>query len=115
MARNILRKVFKWIFKEEVAELERTKNGWQFALNRCLEKEKKLDNILGNIDVSVDVHHHSPSWAVISIQGERSDYIKFVDLGKSEIKDIKNFLMNFDRTKIDASPGESKFLKIKRY
>lgn len=110
--KSLIRKFFKWVFKEEVKRLNQTQTGWEFALNRCLDKERKLDNILKNIDVSVDVHHHSPSWAVISIQGEKSDYIKFVDLGKSEIKDIQNFLRHFDRRKVDASPGESKYFKI---
>lgn len=109
--KKLIKKFFKWVFKEEIDELIRNKNGWQFALNRCIEKEKKLDNILGNIEVSVDVHQYSPSWAVISIQGEKSDYIKFIDLGNSEIKEISQFLRKFDREKIDAYPSLYRFMK----
>lgn len=111
MIRKILRKIFNWIFKEELENLNRIKNQYQSTLDRCIDKEKKLNNILGNIDVNVDVHQYSPSWAVISIQGEKSDYIKFVDLGKSEIKEISNFLKKFERQKIDAYPPLCKFMR----
>lgn len=90
------------------------------ALDRAIEKEKKLENILGNIDVSVDVHQYSPSWAVVSIQGEKSDYIKFIDLGEAQIKEISQFLKRYEREKIDAIPpvynyikGEQNWLKIR--
>lgn len=83
------------------------------ALNTQLNQ--KLANLLQNIDVSVDVHEHSRSWAVISIQGHNTDYIKFIDLGQADAQHIQHFIRQFDRNvKIDASPTASKFLAINR-
>ena len=109
---NIIKKFFRWIFSDELKSIEQSVNSSKFELEKIREKSDKLSNILGNIDVSVDVHEYSRSWAVISIQGEKSDYIKFVDLGRSEIREIENFLRHFDRRKIDASPQASRYLKF---
>lgn len=68
--------------------------------------------MLNNLDISVDHHIYSKSWAVISIQGKRQDFIKFIDLGEKDIQQISNFLKNFDRTKIDASPEATKLIRI---
>jgi len=110
----MLKKLFRWIFKDELAKLERQISITRIATSKFGEQEAKISNILNNIDVSVDVHEYSRSWAVISIQGENSDYIKFVDLGKSDIREIQKFLRNFDRSKVDANPMASKFLKISK-
>jgi len=108
----MIKRFFKWIFKSELLELQKQINHTKEATKKYSEQELKIDNLLGNIDVSVDVHQYSKSWAVISIQGKKTDYIKFVDLGESEIRDIQMFLRNFDRRKIDASPIASRFLRI---
>jgi hypothetical protein len=103
--KKLLRIFFCWLFAEELKKLDRTVKSYE-------TEEKRIRNLLGNIDVSVDFHRYSRSWAVISIQGQKTDYIKFVDLGESEIRAIQNFLRNFDRSKVDCSPMESKFFKI---
>ena len=81
-------------------------------VNKNLHKE--LSSILDSIDVSVDVHEHSRSWACISLQGTKQDYIKFVDLGDSQIREISNFLRRYEGSnniKIDAHPSTSMILK----
>ena len=108
----MIKRFFKWIFKSELLELQKQINYAKEATKKYSEQELKINNLLGNIDVSVDVHQYSKSWAVISIQGKKTDYIKFVDLGEAEIVDIQRFLRNFDRSKIDASPIASRFLRI---
>ena len=61
------------------------------------------------------MHERSSSWAVISIQGKQ-DYIKFIELGHSDIYEIQGFLRNFDRNvKIDSTPKVSAFIKCGRY
>lgn len=69
-------------------------------------RAERIRKLLGNIDVSVDVHHRSGSWAVVSLQGGKTDYIKFVDLDQRSIREISAFLRQFDRqnVKIDANP-----------
>lgn len=113
----MIRKLFKWIFKSELQELNnQIKNIEELTVNYSYY-EKSLENILANIDISIDVHQyhsHSHSWAVISLQGVKSDYLKFVELGDKDIREIQLFLRKFDReyrTKIDATPTASKFLK----
>jgi len=115
----MIRKLFNWIFKTELeklnSEILRAKN----IADRLEEQRKAFNTVLSGIDVSVDVHEHrySPSWAVISLQGKKTDYIKFVELGNSEIIEIQRFLRNFERNaniKVDAAPSASQFLRIPR-
>lgn len=113
----MLKKLFKWIFKSEIQELTKQISRAKEAADDYERTRKKLDNILSNIDVTVDVHEYNryaSSWAVISIQGERTDFVKFIDLGKSDIREIQHFLSNFDRSKVDASPQASDYLRIPR-
>lgn len=116
-----LRKFFHWIFKSELdilnSEISKAK-GTAAVLER---QRKAFASVLSGIDVSVDVHEYhsrySPSWAVISLQGQKADYIKFIDLGQSDINEIAKFLRNFERNqniKIDASPNTSQYLKVSR-
>lgn len=119
----MIKKIFNSIFKTELEKLKVEIRNAQ-SISRQLEIQRTtIENILSGIDISVDVHEYNnkytPSWAVISLQGERVDYIKFIDLGQKEIYEIQKFLRNFEKisnTKIDASPGASKFLRIdKKY
>lgn len=71
--------------------------------------QRNIKVLLGNTEVSVDVHHCASSWAVISIQGEKRDYIKFINLGKKDLFDIRNYLRQFERSKIDCSPNDVHF------
>jgi len=110
----MLKKIFRWIFKKELNQL---KEQIKKAENQQIQTHNQIitiNNLLQNIDVSVDLHRHAPSWAVISIQGEKSDYIKFVDLGQRDIREIQRFLHHFDRSKrkIDAPFRERTFLKF---
>jgi len=119
MYNNMIRKFFKWIFKDELntlyLEIKKSKN----IVNDLSEQKKMFDKVFSNIDVTIDVHEykHSPSWAVISLQGQKCDYIKFMDLGESDIREIQKFLRSFERSckiKIDASPHASQILRIER-
>lgn len=103
---NFLQNLLRWAFKAELEKLEK-----QIHQNN-IQKER-IDNLLGNLDVSVDVHRRASSWAVISIQGERSDFIKFFNLGRSDINEIHRFLSRFDRNKVDAEPQIYNMLKFR--
>ena len=103
----MIKKIFKWVFKKELETLE----------NQIIKSHNQtiaVSNLLQNIDISVDLHKYAPSWAVISIQGQKSDYIKFVDLGQRDIIEIQRFLRRFDRSKrkIDAPFPEKNFFKF---
>ena len=116
--KKYLKKLFNWIFEEELSKLKKeTENAYQQSLiandilKRAKQRAKDINNLLGNLDVSVDIHRYSSSWAVISLQGKTTDYLKFVNLGESQIREIAQFLSNFDRSKIDANPLETKMLR----
>lgn len=126
--KKLIKTLFRWIFREELNEMkieigkvsrtkrhyEYLKNSHQTLYNQQQEVIKSLEDTVGDINVSVDVHKtpHSNSWAVISIQGKHN-YIKFIDMGQSEVREIKSFLRQFERRNvtIDASPQTTHFLK----
>lgn len=114
-----MKKFIKWlfelIFKNQLEELKNATSSAEIIRLKCMKQTQKLDQLFDNMDVSVDFHEYSKSWAVVSIQGEKTDYIKFVDLGKSDIREIGDFLSKFDRSKVDANPSQSLFLKSERF
>jgi Zn-dependent M16 (insulinase) family peptidase len=109
--KKFIKKFFRWIFSEELDAL----NNKLESTNRLYEH---LKQVLGKIDVSVDVnvseHRYAESWAVISIQGKKADFIKFVNLGSRDIFEIQRFLEHFDRVKADCAPQFSPYLRIPR-
>lgn len=102
---NVTEKLLRWAFRAELLKLKK-----QLQKNEI--QADRIDNLLNNLDISVDVHYRANSWAVISIQGERSDFIKFIDLGRSDISEIYSFLRRFDRSKVDAVPRVYEWLKF---
>lgn len=116
----MIRKLFNWIFKKDLDKLKSEILKVEIVKKKLEKQYEEFNNVLSGIDVSVDVHeyNYSPSWAVISFQGEKSDFIKFINLGKSDIMEISRFLRKFDRKynmKVDASPMTSHFLKVERF
>lgn len=82
--KKLLRKLFLYLFKEDfqrMKALERDLKGLihrqKCATSLAEVRAERIRKLLGNIDVSVDVHHRSGSWAVVSLQGGKTDYIKF--------------------------------------
>ncbi len=123
----MIKKIFNWVFQKQLKELEQSLSHCKSMLH-TLEKQSedldieksKLSNVLSNFDVSVDVHEYAPSWAVISLQGEKTDYVKFLDLGDRSIGEIARFISKYERGKIDARPQMRGFIKeealrFKRY
>lgn len=56
-------------------------------------------------DVAVDHHLMQDSWAVVKLDtGTHSCYLKFIDLGKADLRAIEQFLSQFDRRYIDSTP-----------
>lgn len=111
--KKLLRKLFLYLFKEDFQRMKALERDLEGLIHRqkCATslaevRAERIRKLLGNIDVSVDVHHHSGSWAVVSLQGGKTDYIKFIDLGSRDMMEIAHFLRQYDRknVKIDASP-----------
>lgn len=111
--KKLLRKLFLYLFKEDFKRMKALERDLEGLIHRqkCATSlaevhAARIKQLMGNIDVSVDVHHRSGSWAVVSLQGGKTDYIKFIDLGSRDMMDIAHFLRQYDRAnvKIDASP-----------
>lgn len=111
--KKLLRKLFFWLFKEDFERMNKLESDLKGLIHRQKSATQeaevhaaRIKQLMGNIDVSVDVHHRSGSWAVVSLQGGKTDYIKFVDLDQRSIREIAFFLRQFDRknVKIDAHP-----------
>lgn len=122
--KKLLRKLFLYLFKEDFQRMKALERDLKGLIHRqkCATslaeiRAERIRKLLGNIDVSVDVHHHSGSWAVVSLQGGKTDYIKFVDLDQRNIREISAFLRQFDRqnVKIDANPFDRKMLNEEIY
>lgn len=116
--KKVIKAIFEWIFADEIKEL---RNTLKISLKTNSDNAKyqaRFEELFGNMSVSVDVnpnfYRHSKSWAVISLQGRQFDYIKFCDLGDRELRDIAEFLRQFERNNktIDACPEVSKILKF---
>lgn len=67
--------------------------------------EKKLKSLLGSISVSANLPKKAENWAVISIQGEKIDYVKFIALPKNDMIAISRFLAQFQDHALETSPA----------
>lgn len=122
--KKLLRKLFFWLFKEDFERMNKLESDLKGLIHRqkCATQEaevhaERIRKLMGNIDVSVDVHHRSGSWAVVSLQGTKTDYIKFIDLDERSLREISSFLRQYDRqnVKIDANPFDRKMLNEEIY
>ena len=122
--KKLLRKLFLYLFNEDFQRMEALERDLKGLIHRqkCATQEaevraERIRQLLGNIDVSVDVHHHSGSWAVVSLQGGKTDYIKFVDLDQRSLREIAFFLRQYYRknVKIDANPFDRQMLNEEIY
>lgn len=122
--KKLLRKLFFWLFKEDFQAMEKKCKDLDGLIHRqkCATQKaevraERIKQLIGNIDVSVDVHHRAGSWAVVSLQGGKTDYIKFVDLDERSLREISSFLRQYDRqnVKIDANPFDRKMLNEEIY
>ena len=99
--RQHLRKRLCWAFAEELNELD--------------DAKKELDELHvmlgGRISVSADIHYNTDSWAVISLKGQDRGYIKFINLGKTQILEIAKFLQRYEHINVDASPMDMRLLR----
>lgn len=118
--KKFLRKLFFWLFKEDFERMNKLESDLKGLIHRQKSATQEAEvhaarirQLMENIDVSVDVHRYHGSWAVLSLQGEKVDYVKFIDLDDASISEISSFLRQFDseKVKIDANPFDKKFLK----
>lgn len=117
--KKLLRKLFLYLFKEDFQRMKALERDLEGLIHRqkCATslaevRAERIRKLLGNIDVSVDVHQRSGSWAVVSLQGGKTDYIKFVDLDQRSIREISAFLRQFDRQNVQSDaedPGIPNF------
>lgn len=107
---NLKKKFARWLLKEQIEKLELSQQKYDSLLRdqsniykKQVDLVKELQDKLGNIGVGVDVdpHPYSHSWAVICLQGNKRDFIKFVELNDSNVHEIQRFLSNFRRDNVN--------------
>lgn len=107
--KNLKKKIFNWLFKQQIEELKELVHQSasystlsNISMNKCMDQEKRLKDTVGNIQVATDIHLKSPSWAVICLQGQKADFVKFVDLDQRSIENISHYLRQFERRNVVA-------------
>ncbi len=79
--------------------------------------EGKLERLESLVDIGIDLHLKSESWAVVCVGGkEHRDYVRFFRLPSNEIFYIRDLLMKLEqeyhtRAKIDCPLGIKEYLK----
>ena len=117
---NKFKRVLKnWLFSKEMADIK----NMQIKIEELIEKCGMIDDryselrhyeialreakrtLASCMEVGVDVHMKGGSWAVICLKG-KPEYVKFIDLGHSNIMQISQFLRQFEdqHSTIDAGP-----------
>src|SRR5574343_1239802 len=103
-------------FENQKQDLLKIKSECETALNDCFIVKENINNILNHFDISLDISpnpKYSKSWAVISIQGKNEDFIQFIDdVSDKDIREISEFLRQFNRYKIDCPIGMKEMFRI---
>ena len=109
----------EWAFSEEfdnmrttceqqqrtTTQMQREIEDLRILQNQLGIYEKKLKSLLGSISVSANLPKKAENWAVISIQGEKIDYVKFIALPKNDMIAISRFLAQFQSHALETSPA----------
>lgn len=98
--KKLLRKLFLYLFKEDfqrMKALERDLKGLihrqKCATSLAEVRAERIRKLLGNIDVSVDVHQRSGSWAVVSFRVGRRTTLNSL----TSTKEVSGrFLLSYD-------------------
>lgn len=117
--KNKFKGFFEWAFSDELTNMRTTCDRQQRTTSQMRKEiedlrilqnqlnvyEKKLKALLGNISVSANLPKKAENWAVISIQGEKIDYVKFIALPKNDMLAISQFLAQFNSRALETNPN----------
>lgn len=117
--KNKFKGFFEWAFSDELTNMRTTCDRQQRTTSQMRKEiedlrilqnqlnvyEKKLKALLGNISVSANLPKKAENWAVISIQGEKIDYVKFIALPKNDMLAISQFLAQFNNRALETNPN----------
>ncbi len=110
---------FEWAFSDELSNMRTTCEQQQkttqqmqkeiedlrILQNQLIVYRRRMETLLGSISISANLPKKSENWAVISIQGEKIDYVKFVALPKNDMIAISQFLAQFDQRALETNPA----------
>jgi uncharacterized protein with von Willebrand factor type A (vWA) domain len=121
--KRLIKRILRWALKPEIERMEQEADAMA-RVHRIHEENKLLNqrlrlllnNFGAGLDVEISGHKYARSWAVVCLQGEKADFVKFVDLGDAEIREIQRYIYQFERgkTAIDAAPQFRQILKFQR-
>lgn len=75
-------------------ELNKTQTQLHRLEDRFCERLSEIEKL---VDVGVDVHMRGGSWGVLALKGKSHNYVKFIDLKDSDMRDVSHFLKRFER------------------
>lgn len=79
--------------------------------NEINQLKREVSFLKSLVDIGVDVHQRTPSWAVICLKGKQ-EYVKFYGADDNTIQEILHFLRQFNNCGIvDAPLPFKKFLE----
>lgn len=67
--------------------------------NNSLKKRIEILEKTINISADINIHERDTNWMVISIHG-KADYVSFMRLPESDLRDISSFMRQFERNNI---------------
>ena len=116
---SIKHKVREWLFPNYMLELDRKLAAVNEQLERILEERERmrmvikeafenkndlryaLDLVQQCVNVGVDVHMKSESWAVVCLKGV-PEYVKIMPLDTQSALEVKKFLKSFPEAIVDS-------------
>ncbi len=107
--KQLLLRLIRWVMKENIRVWEA----------RIKKNEQALDSLSGRfalfqevVNLSVDHHVKSSSWAVVCYKLGNKDVVKFYELNDESIKDLQPLLRAFSKANIliDTNPHIDKSL-----
>ena len=107
IADKLKNKIREWLSIDLIeAENKRLVRELELTTERNDYIQIQIENInkLFSVGVDVDMRDRHHSWAVVCMEG-KPDYVKFIDLSRSEVKDVRNFLRQFEgcnRRRVDS-------------
>ena len=125
---SIKHKIREWLFPNYMIELDRKLVAVDEQLIEIKEERERMRRVMGDafenksdlryaldlvqqcINVGVDVHMKSESWAVVCLKGV-PDYVKIMPLDSKSAFEIKKFLKSFPEARVDSSQAYYRFLK----
>ena len=99
------KKIINWIreilgINQMQKNLSKTTTDIEREIGMANSLAKELQLLKNELQVGVDVHQRSPSWAVVCVKGKKADYIKLFNFDEKDEREIRSFLKQFQERNV---------------